>query len=59
MGMVPVAAEVLAQEVGGVHLDVGDLDALGIGVGVEVAAHLEAGRGGGNVVDAVERRPAP
>ena len=46
-GVVPVAVEFVAVNVDGVHLGVGDFDAGGINVGVDLAAHLEAGVGGG------------
>ena len=39
--------EVVAEEVDGVHLGIGDFDACRIGVAIELAAHLEAGVGGG------------
>jgi hypothetical protein len=57
--------EVVAVGVDGVHLCVGDLDAFGIAVGVEFAAHDQAfvGCGGGDQLDdglvADEWPPAP
>ena len=45
--MVPLAVEVVTVEVEDVHFGVGDLDALGIGVGIEFAAHGQAGVSGG------------
>ena len=41
--VVPLAVEVVALEIEGVHVGVGDFDALGIGVGVEFAADGQAG----------------
>jgi len=55
--------EFVALEVDGVHLGIGDFDAGGIGIGVDLAAHLEAGigRGGGDQLDdglIADQRPA-
>src|ERR1700688_4015234 len=46
-GVVPLAVEIVAEEIEGVDLGVGDLDALGVGIGVEFTADREAGVSGG------------
>ena len=61
--IVPLAVEVVALNVDDIHLGIGDPDAGGIAVGVDLALHLEAGsgRGGGNQLDdglVADERPA-
>jgi hypothetical protein len=46
-GVVPVAVELVAVQVEGGHLFVGDLDALGVVALVQAGVDLQAGAGGG------------
>src|SRR6266566_5169742 len=62
--IVPVAVEIVSPNVDGVHLGVANLDAGGIGVGIDLALHLQSGVGcgGGDELDdglVADERPRP